>query len=67
MKTHTEKGYRVAISNPEIEHIARLILTHHEKYDGSGYPLGLKGDEIPFLSRIMCVVDSYESMTSYRP
>lgn len=66
MKTHAEKGYRIAKSNPEIEPVARGILAHHERYDGTGYPLGLKGDDIPFLARIICVVDSYDAMTSNR-
>ncbi|MEG0181423.1 MAG: diguanylate cyclase [Peptostreptococcaceae bacterium] len=66
MKTHTEKGYRIAISNPDIDHVAKSILTHHERYDGKGYPLGLKGDEIPFLARIICIVDSYDAMTNDR-
>lgn len=66
IKTHSEKGYRIAMFNPEFEKIAGCILTHHEKYDGTGYPLGLKGDEIPLLSRIISIVDSYDAMTSNR-
>lgn len=66
MKTHTEKGYRIAMSNPDIEHVAKGILTHHERYDGKVHLLGLKGDEIPFLARIICVVDSYDAMTNDR-
>lgn len=66
MKTHTEKGYRIAKSNPEIEPVAKCILAHHERYDGTGYPLGLKGEDIPLLARIICVVDSYDAMTSNR-
>lgn len=66
MKTHTEIGYRIAKSTPELEHIAEEILAHHEKFDGTGYPKGLKGDEIPFLSRIINVVDSYDVMTHSR-
>lgn len=66
MKTHTEKGYRIAKSNPEIEPVAKCILAHHERYDGKGYPLGLKGEDIPLLARIICVVDSYDAMTSNR-
>ena len=66
MKTHTEKGYRVAKSNYEIVHVANNILSHHERWDGKGYPLGLKGEKIPLLSRIICIVDSYDAMTSER-
>ncbi len=66
IKTHSEKGYRIAMFNPDIEYLAQGILTHHERFDGNGYPLGLKGKEIPFLSRIICVVDSYDAMTGDR-
>ena len=44
-----------------------MILYHHERYDGSGYPKGLAGDEIPLLARILTVADSYDAMTSKRP
>ncbi|WP_042274875.1 sensor domain-containing diguanylate cyclase/phosphohydrolase [[Clostridium] dakarense] len=67
IKTHTEKGYRIAKSNYEIAHIAKCILSHHERWDGRGYPLGLKGEEIPYLARLVCVIDSYDAMTSSRP
>ncbi len=66
MKTHAEKGYRLAMTLPEISHVARGILTHHERWDGKGYPLGLKGEEIPFIARIVSVADSYDEMTSNR-
>ena len=61
-KTHSEKGYRLAQLLPEFSHIARGILTHHERWDGTGYPLGLKGEEIPLIARIVSVVDSYDSI-----
>lgn len=67
MKTHTSKGYRIAKVSPELESIAELILHHHEKWDGTGYPSGLKGEEIPLLSRIITVVDSYDVMVHDRP
>lgn len=66
MKTHTEIGYRIAKSSSELENIADYILTHHERWDGSGYPQGLKGDEIPILSRILAVVDAYDAMINKR-
>ena len=44
-----------------------MILHHHEKYNGQGYPLSLKGDDIPYLARILTVVDSFDAMTSNRP
>jgi diguanylate cyclase (GGDEF)-like protein/PAS domain S-box-containing protein len=62
MKTHSEKGYRLAMTIPEISHVARGILTHHERWDGKGYPLGLSGNEIPLIARIVSVVDYYDEM-----
>jgi HD-GYP domain-containing protein (c-di-GMP phosphodiesterase class II) len=46
---------------------AEIVYTHHERYDGSGYPRGLKGDDIPLGARIFAVVDAYDAITSYRP
>ncbi len=66
MRRHPEIGCRIATASPELKHIALLILTHHERYDGSGYPVGLKGEEIPQLSRILAVVDAYDAMTEER-
>ncbi|MDV3427761.1 MAG: diguanylate cyclase [Bacillota bacterium] len=67
MKTHTNKGYDIASSSYEISTIARAILCHHEKWDGTGYPEGLKGEEIPILDRIMSIIDAYDVMTHDRP
>lgn len=66
MKSHTEIGYRIAKSTTELSHIAYEILYHHEKYDGTGYPSGLKGEEIPILARIINVIDSFDVMTHKR-
>ena len=66
MKTHAEKGYRLALLLPELSYIARDILTHHERWDGRGYPLGLKGEEIPLVARIVSVIDSFDAMTNDR-
>jgi len=66
MKQHCEKGYRIALSSPDLASIADLILKHHERWDGKGYPLGLKGEEIPILCRILSVVDAYDAITSER-
>jgi diguanylate cyclase (GGDEF)-like protein len=66
MKTHSEIGYRIASSNPELAHIANKILAHHERYDGTGYPNKLKGEEIPILSRIITIVDSFDVMSHKR-
>lgn len=67
MKTHSDKGYRLALLLPELSHIAREILTHHERWDGKGYPLGLKGEEIPLNARIIGVVDAFDAITNDRP
>ncbi|MFT9496390.1 sensor domain-containing diguanylate cyclase/phosphohydrolase [Anaerosolibacter sp.] len=66
MKRHSEIGYRIAETSPELAHISKYILFHHERWDGTGYPKGLKGDEIPLLSRIISVVDVYDVMTNAR-
>ena len=67
MKGHCEIGYRIAVASPELAHIADLILSHHERWDGTGYPQGLRGEEIPLLSRLISVVDAYDAMTNDRP
>lgn len=66
MKTHSEKGYRLVSMFPELSHIARGILTHHERWDGKGYPLGLEGEAIPLIARIVTLVDAFDTMTSDR-
>ncbi|WP_338827708.1 PAS domain S-box protein [Neomoorella thermoacetica] len=67
MRQHPEKGYRIAMSSPDLAGIADLILKHHEKWDGTGYPLGLKEEEIPIECRILSIVDAFDAMTSGRP
>ncbi len=67
LKRHSEYGYRIAKSAPELTRIAEYILTHHERWDGKGYPQGLSGDNIPLLSRILAVVDAFDAMTTDRP
>ncbi len=67
MRQHPEKGYRIAQSSPDLDHVAGLILRHHEKWDGTGYPLGLKKEEIPVECRILAIVDAYDAMTNDRP
>jgi diguanylate cyclase (GGDEF)-like protein len=67
MKRHPEIGYRIAHATPELQNVSKYILSHHEKFDGSGYPKGLKGHDIPLLSRILSVADAYDAMTTKRP
>lgn len=66
MKRHSEIGYRIAQSTPELSMVAELILSHHERWDGTGYPRKLKGEEIPVLCRILAVADSFDAMTNDR-
>lgn len=67
IKRHPEIGYKIACSSPELSNIAEGILSHHEWWDGSGYPQGLKGKEIPLISRIITIVDAYDIMTNGSP
>ena len=67
MKSHVEKGYRIAKASAELEDIAELILHHHESWNGKGYPDGLKQESIPLLSRVIAIVDTYDAMTNDRP
>ncbi|WP_245574419.1 diguanylate cyclase [Desulfovirgula thermocuniculi] len=67
IQRHSEVGYRIALSSGELAQIAPYILQHHEWWDGRGYPLGLKEEQIHLLSRIMAIVDAYDAMTSERP
>ncbi|MEN6324743.1 MAG: PAS domain S-box protein [Syntrophomonas sp.] len=67
IKGHPETGYRIALSSPELASVAEAILHHHERWDGSGYPLGLKGNKIPLISRIIAITDAYDVITNGRP
>lgn len=67
IKQHPEIGCRIIRSSYENSEIAEAILAHHEKWDGTGYPKGLRGEEIPVFSRIISISDSYDAMVSVRP
>ncbi len=67
MKKHSEYGWAVLRMLPGFERSALDILHHHESFDGKGYPAGLKGTEIPIVSRIVCVIDAFDAMVSSRP
>lgn len=67
MQRHCEIGHRIALSAPDLAPVADLILKHHEWWNGGGYPLGLKGEEIPLECRILAIADAYDAMTSDRP
>jgi diguanylate cyclase (GGDEF)-like protein len=64
---HSEIGFRIALSTPDLNPIADLILKHHEWWNGQGYPFGLKGEEIPIECRLLAIADAYEALTSVRP
>ena len=66
IKEHPRTGYRIALAIPEFSHLAEDILCHHEHWDGSGYPRGLKEKEIPLFARIISIADAYEVMTNGR-
>ncbi|HZK33610.1 MAG TPA: diguanylate cyclase, partial [Tissierellaceae bacterium] len=67
IKKHPEMGYRIAMASIELAAVAEYILSHHERWDGKGYPEGLKGEEIPLLSRIVAIVDAYDAMLTDKP
>ena len=66
MKRHVILGYEIIAEVPQLTNIAGLVLHHHERMDGKGYPHGLVGDEIPLGSRILCVADSFDAMVTSR-
>ena len=66
IKRHPEIGYRLLSTIKEMSEMAEYVLAHHERWDGKGYPKGLKGNEIPFQARIISVADSYDAMISER-
>lgn len=67
MKTHPRKGVEIIASSEFLAPVAGVIMHHHERYDGKGYPCGLKGDEIPIVARILSVADTFDAMTTDRP
>jgi len=67
MKKHPEFGWAVLRQVPGMERASLMILHHHENFDGTGYPGGLQGEEIPIGSRIVSVIDAFDAMVSTRP
>ena len=67
IKRHPEIGYRIISTSPEYAEIAYDILSHHEKWDGTGYPRALSGQNIPIRARIISIADAYDAMVSERP
>ena len=67
VKEHTLIGERIVAQIPGMQEVARMIRSHHERWDGSGYPDGLSGEAIPFLARVIAVCDVYDALVSLRP
>ncbi|MPM67497.1 Cyclic di-GMP phosphodiesterase [bioreactor metagenome] len=67
LKQHPTLGADLVSNIKEFNVVVPVIKHHHEKYDGSGYPSNLKGDQIPYLARVLTVIDSFDAMTSKRP
>ena len=67
MRRHTEIGHRLLKRLPEFWEGAELVLSHHERHDGKGYPRGLAGDELPLEVSVISVADTYDAMTTDRP
>lgn len=70
IKTHPSIGAKILAPAKIFSDLIPIVLNHHERYDGKGYPIGLSGEDIPLMARIVCVADSFDAMTSdrsYRP
>lgn len=67
MKTHTERGVRICSSMRSLADVLPIIRHHHEKWNGTGYPDGLRGEQIPLLARILQLADIYDALTTVRP
>jgi diguanylate cyclase (GGDEF)-like protein len=67
IKKHSEIGYRIANSSPELAPIAEAILAHHERWNGQGYPQNLEGEKIPLLARILAIIEAYDVMLRGSP
>lgn len=67
VQLHPERGARMLAGAPEMEDVTTAVRYHHEHFDGSGYPEGLRGEQIPLASRIILVADAYDAMTNPRP
>lgn len=67
MRTHPEKGYRIVSQIPDMKEAAEIVLSHEERYDGTGYPRGLSGEQICLGARLFAVIDTLDAITSDRP
>jgi HD-GYP domain-containing protein (c-di-GMP phosphodiesterase class II) len=67
MKQHTTRGDVIVSSIADLHPIRPIVRSHHERWDGAGYPDGLAGEAIPLMARIVSIVDAYDAMTTTRP
>jgi HD-GYP domain-containing protein (c-di-GMP phosphodiesterase class II) len=67
MRQHAFLGYQLLRNIPFLQEAAEIVYSHQERYDGSGYPRGLRGDQIPLGARIFAIADTFDAMTSDRP
>jgi len=67
MKSHSIQGYNILMNASSFDVVARVVRSHHERFDGKGYPDGLKGNDIPLGARIIAIADSIDAMISDRP
>jgi putative nucleotidyltransferase with HDIG domain len=67
MRRHSEIGANILIEVEDYQEVSRIVRSHHERFDGAGYPDGLARDEIPLLARVIAVADAYNAMTTMRP
>jgi HD-GYP domain-containing protein (c-di-GMP phosphodiesterase class II) len=67
IKQHPVYGHKALVKNEALNHISNIVLQHHERWDGKGYPNGIKGEAIMYEARIIAIVDAYDAMTSDRP
>lgn len=67
LKKHPKDSAEIIAHIPELKNLVPIVLSHHERYDGNGYPNGMKGEEIPYLARLLTLADSFDAMTHRRP
>ena len=67
MRSHTTRGVEICRHMKSLAPVLPIIRHHHERWDGSGYPDGLRGEQIPLLARVLQIVDIYDALTSIRP
>jgi HD-GYP domain-containing protein (c-di-GMP phosphodiesterase class II) len=67
MRTHPEIGHKILAGAPSMAKAAELVLAHEERFDGTGYPLGLAGESIPLWARLVAIIDTLDAITSDRP